>query len=104
MEKKKMSQENEKWKEDIRNIVREEMKNALKPIQSPPSSEKQPEAPHGHATVAEQMLCKDCNPPDTYKKAHLELMGLKECQDCGHIDRKGEEYCENCGEEYNREE
>ena len=55
---------------------------------------------HGHATVAEQMLCENCNPPGEYKKAHLKLMGQKECKDCGHIDKEGAEECEECGEEY----
>ena len=55
---------------------------------------------HGHATVAEQMLCENCNPPEEYKKAHLKLMGQKECKDCGHIDKEEAEECENCGEEY----
>lgn len=65
-------------------------------IQTPIASEK---PKHGE-TLPEKMGCKDCNPPEEYKKAHLELMGQKECKDCGNVDKKEEEYCEGCGNEY----
>ena len=98
MEKKKLSEK--KYEEEVIGLLQK----IAKQTEPQKPKEESSEAPHGHSTVAEQMLCKDCNPPEEYKKAHLQLMGQQECKDCGHIDRKGKEYCENCGEEYETEE
>lgn len=75
-------------------------KIAEKQEEKPKEESSKHEEAHGHGTVAGQMLCKDCNPPEEYKKAHLKLMGQKECKECGNVDKKEEEYCENCGSEY----
>jgi len=94
MEKKKLSEE--KYEEKVINLLAK-IVDQTKPKQE--SSE--PEViKGGHKTLAEKMLCPDCNPREQYRIAHLELMGQKECKDCGNIDRKEEEDCSECGEEY----
>ena len=100
-----MSEEKEKlfkkWMREVRDEVAKEEKTTSS------TSEPVSETLQGHKTFAEYIECENCNPPeqhDRVKKTVLKMMGHKECKDCGNIDKKGAEYCEECGEEYGKAE
>jgi len=90
-------------KEEDRNLLKSTIKaisEIPKPSEAPKTEEK---TDKGHKSLAERMLCKDCNPPEEYKKAHLALMGQKECKECGNIEGKDKEECSDCYTEYPKE-
>jgi len=92
----------EEYEDEVLKTLRA-IRDQTKPKPDEKASETTEPPKEGHKTLVEQMLCEDCNPPEEYKKAHLDLMGQKECKDCGNVDKKGEENCSDCGEEYSSE-
>ena len=111
----KMSEDKNKWKEEIRAILKEE----LKAIQTPPSSEfgkaslalpehvAMPRADKGHETVDEVADCPNCKPklmakfkPEILKEQREKIKSMTtphRCDDCGDVyDRENEEDCPTC--------
>ena len=94
---------NEKMEVELKKEDRELLKSVIEANKPQQTITNEPGS-KSHKTLADQMLCPDCNPPEEYKKAHLKLMGEKECKECGNIDREKEEWCSDCGEEYRKAE
>lgn len=97
-----MSEKTEKRIVELKEEDRKLLQSVIE-VLKPQKPEAPTEKTEGHKTVADRMECKDCNPPEEYprlKKVFLKVMGQKECKECGNVDREGEEYCSDCGEEY----
>lgn len=111
-----MTEEKTKWKEEIRAILKEE----LKAIQTPhgsepvafgkaslalPEHEAMPESARGHKTIDEVADCPNCKPkllakfrPELFKefKEKIKSKELVTCDGCGEIVEKSTEECPGC--------